>query len=283
MPAVKPQAAFFEELGPAGMIVLKDVIEYARNKGLLVIVDGKRNDIGSTATAYATGYLVAPTQSAWGADALTVSPYLGGDSIDPFIEVATQRSAGVFVLVKTSNPGGGMFQDLLVDGRPLYEHVAQAVDRWAGQTLGECGLGSVGGVVGATYPEELARLRATMPRAWLLVPGYGSQGAGASEVAGAFDARRAGGDHQQLAGDHFCPRPQGVRPAVRSRSLARGGRGRHAGDDRRVALGDIGRQPLKKQSRRTPSRGRLGIPIGRVEVGKSCIVGLRSVERQRVA
>jgi orotidine-5'-phosphate decarboxylase len=157
-----------------------------------VIVDGKRNDIGSTATAYATGYLGAPTQSAWGADALTVSPYLGGDSIDPFIEVAADRGAGVFVLVKTSNPGGGMFQDLLVEGQPLYLHVAQAVEHWASQTPGECGYGAVGGVVGATYPEELAALRAAMPHAWLLVPGYGSQGAGASEVAAAFDARGLG-------------------------------------------------------------------------------------------
>jgi orotidine-5'-phosphate decarboxylase len=192
VPAVKPQAAFFEELGPAGMTALAEVITYARGKGLLVILDGKRNDIGSTATAYATGYLGSPAESAWGADALTVSPYLGGDSIDPFVEVAAQRGAGVFVLVKTSNPGGGMFQDLLVDGQPLYQHVAHAVNDWAGQTQSECGYGAVGGVVGATYPEELATLRAAMPHAWLLVPGYGSQGAGASEVAGAFDPRGLG-------------------------------------------------------------------------------------------
>jgi orotidine-5'-phosphate decarboxylase len=124
VPAVKPQAAFFEALGPPGMIALGQVIDYARSKGLLVILDGKRNDIGSTATAYAEGYLGAPPASAWGADALTVSPYLGEDSLAPFVEIAQQRGAGLFVLVKTSNPGGGMLQDLVADGRPMYRHVA---------------------------------------------------------------------------------------------------------------------------------------------------------------
>jgi len=192
VPVVKPQAAFFEELGPAGMVVLANVIRYAQDKGLLVVFDGKRNDIGSTATAYAHGILGPQGQSPWSADALTVSPYLGDDSLRPFVEVAARRSAGVFVLVKTSNPGGGMFQDLLVLGRPVYQHVAEYVERLAAETQGECGYGAVGAVVGATYPEQLRELRAAMPHAWLLVPGFGSQGGTARDVAAAFDEEGTG-------------------------------------------------------------------------------------------
>ncbi|REK10786.1 MAG: orotidine-5'-phosphate decarboxylase [Planctomycetota bacterium] len=183
---VKPQAAFFEQLGPAGMQALADTIGYARDKGLLVILDGKRNDIGSTATAYAEGYL--GRESVWGADALTVSPYLGEDSLDPFVDTAAKRASGVFVLVKTSNPGGGMFQDLEADGRTLYRHVAEYVERVATETAAPCGYGLAGAVVGATYPEQSVELRALMPHTWFLVPGYGSQGATARDVAGAFAA-----------------------------------------------------------------------------------------------
>lgn len=186
VPAVKPQAAFFEQIGPPGMSVLAEIIGYAQQQGMIVILDGKRNDIGSTAAAYAEG-LLGPGQSPWGADALTVSPYLGDDSLQPFVKVATARAAGVFVLVKTSNPGGGMFQDLSCEGRPLYRHVAEYVETLARQTAGECGYGAVGAVVGATYPQQLAELREAMPHAWLLVPGYGSQGATARDVAAAFD------------------------------------------------------------------------------------------------
>jgi orotidine-5'-phosphate decarboxylase len=192
VPAVKPQAAFFEELGPAGMIALKDVCDHARSQGLIVIMDGKRNDIGSTASAYALGYLGSASESAWGADALTVSPYLGGDSLEPFVEVASARGCGVFVLVKTSNPGGGLFQDLVVDDLPIYRHVAQYVDELAMRTAGACGYGAIGAVAGATYPAQLAELREAMPHSWFLVPGYGSQGAGARDVQGAFDERGLG-------------------------------------------------------------------------------------------
>jgi orotidine-5'-phosphate decarboxylase len=174
------------------MTVLADIIAYAQQRGLLVIVDGKRNDIGSTAAAYAQGFLGPRGQSAWGADALTVSPYLGDDSLQPFVEVATERGAGVFVLVKTSNPGGRMFQDLVVDGRPLYRHVAQYVETLAAKTAGACGYGAVGAVVGATYPQQLAELRSLMPHTWFLVPGFGSQGGTAADVAAAFDARGTG-------------------------------------------------------------------------------------------
>lgn len=191
VPAVKPQAAFFEQLGPPGMSVLAEVVAYAQRKGLLVILDGKRNDIGTTAAAYADG-LLGRQESAWGADALTVSPYLGHDSLEPFIATARARGAGIFVLVKTSNPGGGMFQDLVADGLPLYRHVARYVEGQSAETVGECGYGVVGAVVGATYPAQLAELRAAMPHTWLLVPGYGSQGAMAADVAGAFDSQGIG-------------------------------------------------------------------------------------------
>jgi orotidine-5'-phosphate decarboxylase len=192
VPAVKPQAAFFERLGPQGMVVLGQVIRYARDKGLLVILDGKRNDIGPTATAYAEAYLGAPPNSPWGADALTVNPYLGDDSLTPFVELAVRRDAGIFVLVKTSNPGGGLFQDVLAEGRAMYRRVGEHVEKLASQTAGACGYGAVGAVVGATYARQSVELRAEMPHTWFLVPGYGSQGAGAADVAGAFDANGLG-------------------------------------------------------------------------------------------
>jgi orotidine-5'-phosphate decarboxylase len=190
VPAVKLQAAFFEELGPEGMTAMAEVIAHAQKHGLLVIVDGKRNDIGSTALAYARGYL--GSESAWHADALTVSPYLGDDSLTPFVDTAVQRQCGVFVLVKTSNPGGKTFQDLWCDSRPLYDHVANHIERLAAATLGTCDYGAISAVVGATYPEQLAELRSAMPHTWFLVPGYGSQGGTAADVAPAFDSRGLG-------------------------------------------------------------------------------------------
>ena len=194
---VKPQAAFFEQLGPAGMSALHDVVQYAQQQGLMVILDGKRNDIGSTATAYADAYLGAGEASPWGADALTVSPYLGDDSLDPFVEVARQRDAGIFVLVKTSNPGGKCFQDLSCEGQPLYRHVAALVEQLAQASLPteegtNVEYGAVGAVVGATYPEQLEELRVAMPHSWFLVPGFGAQGGAAADVAGAFDEQGLG-------------------------------------------------------------------------------------------
>lgn len=189
---VKPQAAFFEQLGPDGMKALARVIQHARNASLMVILDGKRNDIGSTAKAYASAYLGAPPLSAWGADALTVSPYLGGDSLTPFMEAARENDAGIFVLVKTSNPEGGLFQDLLADGEPVYRHVAAHVEQLATDSLGSSKFGLAGAVVGATYPEQLAELRTAMPHTWFLVPGFGAQGGAAFDVAGAFDTNGLG-------------------------------------------------------------------------------------------
>lgn len=191
VPAIKPQAAFFEQLGPAGMTTLADVIRYGKNKGLLVILDGKRNDIGSTAMAYAHAYLGA-NESAWGADALTVNPYLGDDSLSPFVDVALKRCAGIFVLVKTSNPGGARFQDLVAEQIPVYQHVAQHVADVAARSRGDAGYSSIGAVVGATYPQQLRKLREDMPHCWLLVPGFGSQGGTASDVASAFDSQGLG-------------------------------------------------------------------------------------------
>ena len=188
VPAVKPQAAFFEQLGPPGMQALADVIAYAREQGLLVILDAKRNDIGSTAEAYAEG-LLGP---AWNADAVTVSPYLGQDSLEPFVAAAHRFQGGLFVLVKTSNPGGALLQDLQCDGRPLYRRVGEWVETWAATEQGACGYGSVGGVVGATYPEQLAELRSALPHTWFLVPGLGAQGGTAADVAGAFDSSGLG-------------------------------------------------------------------------------------------
>lgn len=187
---VKPQAAFFEELGPSGMVALGRVVDHAVASGLIVVMDGKRNDIGSTAHAYARAYL--GESSPWGCDALTVSPYLGRDSIEPFLERCDETGAGVFVLVKTSNPGGGYLQDQVAAGRSVYRHVAELVDSLNACRLGESGYGPVGAVVGATYPEQLAELRAAMSTSPILVPGFGAQGGAAKDVAGGFDARGRG-------------------------------------------------------------------------------------------
>ncbi len=191
VPVVKPQVAFFEQLGPHGMSILAAVIRHARQAGLLVVMDAKRGDIGSTAAAYADGWLGA--DSAWGADALTVNPYLGDDSLTPFVDVAHQRNAGLFVLVKTSNPGGKRYQDRATsDGTLLYEQVAEDIEQLAAARFGASCYSSIGAVVGATYPAELVKLRDMMPHSWLLVPGYGSQGGTAKDVAGAFDNQGLG-------------------------------------------------------------------------------------------
>jgi len=194
VPAVKPQAAFFEECGPEGCAVLGRVIRRAREAGLIVICDAKRGDIGSTAEAYARAYLAGADRDAapWGADALTINPYLGRDTLMPFVETATERGAGLYVLVRTSNPGAGTFQDRRSEDQPLFRHVAAVVEELADSTRGDQLFGAVGAVVGATYPQELAELRQAMPHASLLVPGYGSQGAGGADVAGAFTSEGLG-------------------------------------------------------------------------------------------
>lgn len=193
VPVVKPQSAFFEACGPAGLTALQQTLRRAKSRGLITILDGKRNDIASTATAYADAAFGGSTvsgrrQSVWDADALTVNPYLGRDAVEPFLESARRDGRGVFVLVRTSNPGAGRFQDLECDGRKLFIHVAEAVESWSRENLGSCGFGDVGAVVGATYPAEMATLRQVMPSTMFLVPGYGAQGAGAADTAPAFRA-----------------------------------------------------------------------------------------------
>lgn len=184
VPAVKIQWAFFEQLGPSGMQALERVITYARRKGLLVIGDAKRGDIGSTAQAYAQAFLGA--DSPWQCDAMTVNPYLGPDTLEPFVQRAVETASGIFVLVKTSNPGSSWLQDRPVPEKPLYRVVAELVGELARKTRGTSGYGCAGAVVGATYAEQLAELREALPCAWLLVPGYGAQGGGAADVAPAL-------------------------------------------------------------------------------------------------
>ncbi|MEZ6061475.1 MAG: orotidine-5'-phosphate decarboxylase [Planctomycetaceae bacterium] len=190
VPAVKPQVAFFEQLGPPGMAALHDVMSHARSKNLIVIADAKRGDIGSTATAYADAWLAGSDAgaAAFPADALTVSPYLGPDTLQPFIECAVDRSAGLYVLVRTSNPQSAAFQDRVTQDQKLFEAVADVVQALNESYRGDDSYGPVGAVVGATWPEELSALRLRMPNTLLLVPGYGSQGGSASDVAAAFDA-----------------------------------------------------------------------------------------------
>ncbi len=190
---VKPQSAFFEMLGPAGMQALHEVIGHAHQAGLLVVLDVKRSDIGSTAEAYAQAFLGsmkvgAETLEPWGADAVTVNPYLGSDGLTPFIQIARASSRGLFVLVKTSNPSSGEIQDLKAEGRAISERVATWLGGRAGDLAGESGYSSLGAVVGATYPEELARLRNLMPSNIILIPGYGAQGGAAKDVKPGLNA-----------------------------------------------------------------------------------------------
>lgn len=197
VPAVKPQIAMYEAIGPAGIDVYTMTCEYAQQRGLYVLGDIKRGDIGSTAAAYA-GHLsgVATDETVfdpWHEDAVTVNPYLGTDGITPFVEAATALDKDIFVLVRTSNPSSKELQELeLADGGKLYEHVADLVEGWGSQTIGKHGYSRVGAVVGATHPEEGAALRARMPHTFFLVPGYGAQGGTAAGVAGMFDQDGSG-------------------------------------------------------------------------------------------
>jgi orotidine-5'-phosphate decarboxylase len=177
---VKPQSAFFEAHGADGVRAFAQVCEYARAAGLIVIADAKRGDIGSTARAYAQAFIPL-------ADAVTVNPYLGGDSIEPFLEACRREGAGIFCLVKTSNPGSADVQDVvLADGRKLWQHIAELVHGWGEELVGERGLSAVGAVVGATFPREVAEARELLPRSVLLLPGIGAQGASPADVAAAF-------------------------------------------------------------------------------------------------
>ena len=191
IPAVKPQIAMYEQFGIPGMIAYKKTVDYCKEKGLVVIGDVKRGDIGSTSAAYAVGHLGKVSVgekrfSAFDEDFATVNPYLGSDGIKPFIDVCKEEKKGLFILVKTSNPSSGEFQDRLIDGRPLYELVGEQVARWGEDCMGES-YSYIGAVVGATYPEMGKTLRKIMPKSFILVPGYGAQGGKGADLVHFFN------------------------------------------------------------------------------------------------
>lgn len=193
VPAVKPQLAYYEMYGVEGIRAFDETCKYAKEKGLIVIADGKRNDIGSTANAYSAAYLgnspIGKSEEAsFNADALTVNPYLGIDGIEPFINDCKSFGKGIFVLVKTSNKSSGQLQDIVTeDGLHIYEKVAQLVDEWGEGVVGESGYSSIGAVVGATYPQQAKVLRKIMKKAYILVPGYGAQGGTAKDAVSSFN------------------------------------------------------------------------------------------------
>lgn len=192
VPAVKPQCAYYEMYGIEGLKCLKKTIDYAQSKGLYVILDAKRGDIGATSEAYAAAYigkteLGTVSEPAFGADSLTVNPYLGTDGVKPFVDQAMKNKKSLFVLVKTSNQSSGELQDLMCDGKHIYECMAELVRTWSKGTLGKYGYSELGAVVGATYPEQAEEIRAILPHTYFLVPGYGAQGGKAADVARSFN------------------------------------------------------------------------------------------------
>ncbi len=198
VPAVKPQAAYYEMYGWQGVRALAQTIAYAREKGMFVITDGKRNDIGTTMEAYAAAHLGSTAVDgvsidAFGADALTVNGYLGSDGIKPLLNICREKDKGIFVLVKTSNPSSGELQDMkLENGASVYEQMGRMCESWGEELPGKYGYSGVGAVVGATYPEQLAEMREKAPHTFFLVPGYGAQGGGANDAKNAFDKNGLG-------------------------------------------------------------------------------------------
>lgn len=198
VPAVKPQCAYYEMYGWQGVKALYDTIDYAKKKGMFVITDGKRNDIGTTMQAYAVAHLGSVAVGGkkcvpFGGDALTVNPYLGSDGVNPLLGICKDEDKGIFVLVKTSNPSSGELQNQIFEGgNTLYGTVGQLCEEWGQELPGKYGYSGVGAVVGATYPAQLAELRADLTHTFFLVPGYGAQGGGAKDVAPAFDSNGLG-------------------------------------------------------------------------------------------
>ncbi|MBQ5640590.1 MAG: orotidine-5'-phosphate decarboxylase [Ruminococcus sp.] len=198
VPAVKPQAAYYEMYGWQGVRALAETIAYAQQKGMFVMTDGKRNDIGTTMEAYATAHLgttdvAGEAIDAFGADALTVNGYLGTDGIQPLVKICQEKDKGIFVLVKTSNPSSGELQDLkLTNGASVYEQMGRMCEQWGEALPGKYGYSGVGAVVGATYPEQLKEMREKAPHTFFLVPGYGAQGGGAQDAKNAFDKNGLG-------------------------------------------------------------------------------------------
>jgi orotidine-5'-phosphate decarboxylase len=198
VPAVKPQLAFYEMLGVEGVKAFYKTCEYAKARGMYIIADGKRNDIGSTAEGYAAAYLGKVQIGAnefepFSVDALTVNAYLGSDGITPFLEACKKYDKGIFVLVKTSNPSSGELQDKLIDGVPIYELMGKLCAEWGEADMGKYGYSGVGAVVGATYPEQIAEMRSKLPNTFFLIPGYGAQGGKGDDLKAAFDSRGLGG------------------------------------------------------------------------------------------
>ncbi|MBQ7879080.1 MAG: orotidine-5'-phosphate decarboxylase [Clostridia bacterium] len=199
IPSVKVQIAYYEMYGTAGMKAYEETLKYAAEKDLVVIADAKRNDIGSTAACYAKTFLGETTVNdvkakAFPSDYVTVNGYLGTDGIAPFVEECEKADKGIFVLVKTSNPSGAEVQNLVLEnGKPMYEHMGDLVEKWGESTIGEYGYSAVGAVVGATHPTEAARLRETMPHTFFLIPGYGAQGGNAQMLKSCFKANGLGG------------------------------------------------------------------------------------------
>ena len=197
VPAIKPQCAYYEMYGHEGVKTLYKTIQYAKKRGMYVITDGKRNDIGATMEAYATAHLgrvkVGNTEiEPFAGDALTVNGYLGTDGISPLLDVCDKYDKGIFVLVKTSNPSSGELQDKIINGTSVYRTVGDMCEKWGEGRVGKYGYSSVGAVVGATYPEQLKELREALPTTFFLVPGYGAQGGGAAAAANAFDKNGVG-------------------------------------------------------------------------------------------
>ncbi len=191
VPAVKPQVAMYEQFGIPGMIAFKKTVDYCKEKGLVVIGDIKRGDIGSTSEAYAVGHLGKVTVGSkayygFDEDFVTVNPYLGSDGVKPFVKICNEEKKGIFVLVKTSNPSSGEFQDRTVDGKPLYELVGEKVAEWGAECMGDK-YSYIGAVVGATYPEQGKILRKVMPKSFILVPGYGAQGGKGADLVHFFN------------------------------------------------------------------------------------------------
>ena len=191
IPAVKPQIAMYEQFGIPGLVAYKKTVDYCKSKGLVVIGDIKRGDIGSTSAAYAVGHLGhvqvgSRKYAGFDEDFATVNPYLGSDGVKPFMDVCKEEKKGIFVLVKTSNPSSGEFQDRVIDGRPLYELVGEKVAQWGDELMGD-GYSYVGAVVGATYPEMGKILRKIMPKTFILVPGYGAQGGKGADLVHFFN------------------------------------------------------------------------------------------------
>lgn len=199
IPAVKPQIAFYEMYGIPGMQAFKETCSYAKQKGMIVIADIKRGDIGSTAQGYSNAYLGKTKignkeESIYDIDFVTINPYMGTDCVKPFIEDCKKYNKGLFILVKTSNPSSGELQDLkLENGEEVYTKVAKLVENWGKELIGENGYSSIAAVVGATYPEQLKQIRKTAPHTYFLIPGYGAQGGKAEDIALGFDSNGLGG------------------------------------------------------------------------------------------